>query len=141
MFFLSLMFALVMFVAMSALLLAVVGFGLFWLLARVTTAYDDRFSEVLRETMRNPAGGTTRRTTAPGPGISSWRMPAGAGPGAGGGVMPRVSRVGRSLSNQLPWWGFVDDRLCITRAGRLLGSPVSSRCRPTACRARTSIGS
>ena len=35
--------------------------------------------------------------------------------------MPRVSRVGRSLSNQLPWWGFVDDRLCITRAGRLLG--------------------
>ena len=35
--------------------------------------------------------------------------------------MPRVSRVGRSLSNQLPWWGFVDERLCITRAGRLLG--------------------
>ena len=36
--------------------------------------------------------------------------------------MARVSRtVGRSLSNQLPWWGFVDDRLCITRAGRLLG--------------------
>ena len=35
--------------------------------------------------------------------------------------MPRVSRAGRSLSNQLPWWGFVDDRLCITRAGRLLG--------------------
>ena len=55
-FFLSLMFALVLFVALSALLLAVVGFGLFWLLARVTTAYDDRFSEVLRETMRNPGG-------------------------------------------------------------------------------------
>ena len=55
-FFLSLMFALVLFVAMSALLLAIVGFGLFWLLARVTTAYDDRFSEVLRETMRNPGG-------------------------------------------------------------------------------------
>ena len=55
-FFLSLMFALVLFVAMSALLLAVVGFGLFWLLARVTTAYDDRFTEVLRETMRNPGG-------------------------------------------------------------------------------------
>ena len=55
-FFLSLMFALVLFVAMSALLLAVVGFGLFWLLARVTTAYDDRFSEVLRETVRNPGG-------------------------------------------------------------------------------------
>ena len=36
--------------------------------------------------------------------------------------MARARRsVGRSLSNQLPWWGFVDDRLCITRAGRLLG--------------------
>ena len=55
-FFLSLVFALVLFVAMSALLLAVVGFGLFWLLARVTTAYDDRFTAVLRETMRNPGG-------------------------------------------------------------------------------------
>ena len=36
--------------------------------------------------------------------------------------MARTSRsVGRSLSGQLPWWGFIDDRLCITRAGRLLG--------------------
>ena len=52
-FFLSLVFALVLFVAMNALLLAVVGF---WLLARVTTVYDDRFTEVLRETMRNPGG-------------------------------------------------------------------------------------
>ena len=29
--------------------------------------------------------------------------------------------VGRSVAAQLPWWGFVDDRLCITRGGRLLG--------------------
>ena len=36
--------------------------------------------------------------------------------------MARASRsVGRSLSSQLPWWGFIDDRLLITRAGRLLG--------------------
>ena len=36
--------------------------------------------------------------------------------------MARARRsVGRSLSNQLPWWGFIDDRLCITRSGRLLG--------------------
>ena len=36
--------------------------------------------------------------------------------------MARASRsVGRSLSTQLPWWGFIDDRLLITRAGRLLG--------------------
>ena len=42
--------------------------------------------------------------------------------------MARVSRsVGRSLSSQLPWWGFIDDRLCITRSGRLLGF---SRLRP-----------
>ena len=44
--------------------------------------------------------------------------------------MARVSRsVGRSLSSQLPWWGFIDDRLCITRSGRLLGF---SRLRPLA---------
>ena len=36
--------------------------------------------------------------------------------------MARASRsVGRSLSSQLPWWGFIDDRLLITRSGRLLG--------------------
>ena len=29
--------------------------------------------------------------------------------------------VGRSVASQLPWWGFIDDRLCITRAGRLMG--------------------
>ena len=55
-FFLSLVFALVLFVAMNALLLAVVGFALFWLAGRATTAYDDRFVAVVRETMRNPGG-------------------------------------------------------------------------------------
>ena len=55
-FFLSLMFALVIFLAMEALLLALVGFAIFWALARVTTAYDDRFMEVLRQTLRNPGG-------------------------------------------------------------------------------------
>ena len=55
-FFLSLMFALVIFLAMEALLLALVGFAIFWALARVTTAYDDRFMEVMRQTLRNPGG-------------------------------------------------------------------------------------
>ncbi len=55
-FFLSLVFALVLFVAMNALLLAVVGFALFWVAGRTTTAYDDRFVAVVRETMRNPGG-------------------------------------------------------------------------------------
>ena len=55
-FFLCLMFALVIFVALDALLLALVGFAAFWALARVTTAYDDRFVEVLRQTLRNPGG-------------------------------------------------------------------------------------
>ncbi len=55
-FFLCLMFALVIFVALDALLLALVGFAVFWALARVTTAYDDRFVEVLRQTLRNPGG-------------------------------------------------------------------------------------
>ena len=55
-FFLSLVFALVIFVALDALLLAAVGFLVFWALARVTTAYDDRFVEVLRQTLRNPGG-------------------------------------------------------------------------------------
>ena len=55
-FFLSVMFALVIFVAMDALLLALIGFAVFWTLARVTTAYDDRFIEVLRQTLRNPGG-------------------------------------------------------------------------------------
>ena len=27
---------------------------------------------------------------------------------------------GKSLAEQFPWWGFVDDRICLTRAGRLL---------------------
>ena len=55
-FFLSLVFALVLFVAMNALLLAVVGFALFCLAGRATAAYDDRFVAVVRETMRNPGG-------------------------------------------------------------------------------------
>ena len=55
-FFLSLVFALVLFVAMDALLLALAGFALFWLAGRATTAYDDRFVAVIRETLRNPGG-------------------------------------------------------------------------------------
>ncbi len=55
-FFLSLVFALVLFIAMDALLLACVGFALFWLAGCATTAYDDRFVAVVRETMRNPGG-------------------------------------------------------------------------------------
>ena len=55
-FFLSLVFALVLFVAMDGLLLALVGFALFWLAGRATTAYDERFVAVIRETMRNPGG-------------------------------------------------------------------------------------
>ena len=55
-FFLSLVFALVLFIAMDALVLALGGFALFWLAGRVTTAYDDRFVAVIRETLRNPGG-------------------------------------------------------------------------------------
>ncbi len=31
-----------------------------------------------------------------------------------------ITTLGRPLAHQYPWWGFVDDRFCITRAGRLL---------------------
>ncbi len=55
-FFLSLVFALVLFIAMDGLLLALVGFALFWLAGRATTAYDERFVAVIRETMRSPGG-------------------------------------------------------------------------------------
>ncbi len=55
-FFLGLVFALVLFIAMDGLLLAAVGFALFWLAGRATTAYDDRFVAVIRETLRNPGG-------------------------------------------------------------------------------------
>ncbi len=55
-FFLSLVFALVLFIAMDGLLLACAGFALSWLAGRVTTTYDDRFVAVIRETLRNPGG-------------------------------------------------------------------------------------
>ncbi len=55
-FFVSLTCALVMFIAMDALLLGVITFALFWLVARVATAYDDLFMVVVRETLRNPGG-------------------------------------------------------------------------------------
>ncbi len=53
---LSMTFALVLFIAMESLLLGFIGFGLFWIASRVTTAYDARLIAVLRETLKNPGG-------------------------------------------------------------------------------------
>ena len=55
-FIMVLTFSVGVFVALEALLLSLVSFGVLWGLARAAMAHDEKFMEVVRATMKNRGG-------------------------------------------------------------------------------------